>query len=66
MNTIFSAITQTFIKSTLFKKRTRVLELVIFYETRAETFAHRVLSCVIYTIIKIMYVLIIWIVNQNN
>ena len=48
----FGAITQPFIRDTLSKKKTRVLALSMFYETRAENIAYRVLSCVIYTIIK--------------
>ena len=54
MYTTFGEITQPFIQAILFKKNTSVLELIMFYETRAyntkKTF--RVLSCVIYTIIK--------------
>ena len=53
MKTIFVAITQPHIKITLEKKKTRVLELLIFYETRQNTKkAFNVLSCVIYTIIS--------------
>ena len=59
MKNPFDAITQPFIRATLLKKKTRVLELLMFYETRADNIAYRVLSCVIYTIIKIMSVLII-------
>ena len=59
MNTTFSEITKTFIRATFSKNKTRVLALLIFYETRAENIAYKVLSCVIYTIIKIMSVLII-------
>ena len=50
--TIFGAITQTFIKYTSSKKNTSVLELVMFYETRLDNKLYRVLSCVIYTIIR--------------
>ena len=52
MKTTFCAITQPFIISTLSKKRTIVLALLIFYETRAENIAYRVFSCAIYTTIK--------------
>ena len=52
MNNKFGAITQPFIIYTLLKKKTRLLALVIFYETRAENISYRVLSCVICTIIK--------------
>ena len=52
MKTTFGAITQPFIRVTLLKYKTRVLALLIFYETRAENIAYRVLSCVIYTIIN--------------
>ena len=47
MLTTFGAITQTFIKSTLLKKKTIVLALLIFYETIAENLAYKVLTCVI-------------------
>ena len=52
MFTTFGEITQPFIKSTLAKKNTSVLELVIFYEKIAEKKVYGVFSCVIYTIIK--------------
>ena len=54
MYTIFFEITQPFIKSTLAKNNTSVLALIILYETRGENPKkdYRVLSCVIYTIIK--------------
>ena len=54
MNTTCGELTQPFIKSTLSKNNTRVLALIIFHETRAENHEKdfRVLSCVIYTIIK--------------
>ena len=52
MKTTFGAITKKIIGATLSKNKTRVLALLIFYETRAENIAHRVLSCVIHTIIK--------------
>ena len=52
MFTTFGAITQPFIKSKLLKKKTRVLSLILFYETGAKMIAYKVLSCVIYTVIK--------------
>ena len=54
MLTTFGAITQPFIKYTLLKNKTRVLELIMFYEKGADNTwkAFRVLSCVIYNIIK--------------
>ena len=52
MYNIFGEITQPFIKATLAKNNTRVLELIIFYETRADEKYYIVLSCVIYSIIK--------------
>ena len=50
----FGAITQTFLKSTWAKNKTRVLALVMFYETREDNPKkyYKVLSCVIYTVIK--------------
>ena len=39
MFTTFGAITQPFIKSTLLKMKTRVLALILFYETRSENIA---------------------------
>ena len=53
MTTTFGEITQSFIKSTLSKKNTSVLTLIMFHETRGENPKKyfRVLSCVIYTII---------------
>ena len=55
MYTKFGEITQHFIKATLSKKNTSVLALIIFYETRSDNPKKyfRVLSCNIYTIIKI-------------
>ena len=53
MNTKFGPITQSHIRATSEKNKTRVLELLMSYETRKNTKkAFRVLSCVIYTIIK--------------
>ena len=52
MFTTFGVITQHFIKSTLANNNTSVLALIMFYETRADKKYYRVLSCVIYTIIK--------------
>ena len=51
MNDTFGTTTQPFIKKTTKKKNTRVLSLVIFYETRNKNASKyfRVLSCVIYT-----------------
>ena len=51
MKTTFGIITQPFIRSILQKKKTRVLALLMFYETRPENIAYRVLSCIIYNII---------------
>ena len=52
--TKFGEITQPFIKATFSKNNTSVLALIIFCETRADNPKKyfRVLSCVIYTIIK--------------
>ena len=52
--TTFSEITQPFIKATLAKKDTIVLELIMFYETREDNPKKyfRVLGHFIYTIIK--------------
>ena len=52
MYTTFGEITQPFIKTTLSKKNTSVLELILFYETRVDNIAYRVLSFFIYNIIK--------------
>ena len=52
MFTKFGEITQHFIKTTLLKNNTRVLELILFYEKIPGKIVYRVLSCVIYTIIK--------------
>ena len=51
MKNTFGGITQPLIIATLFKK-TRLLALLMSYEKGAENIAYRVLSCVIYTIIK--------------
>ena len=50
----FGEITQPFIKATLSKNNTSVLALIMFHETISENpkKALRVLSCVVYTIIK--------------
>ena len=53
MKTTFGTITQPFIRATLLKNKTRFLALLMFYETKSRNIAYRVLSCVIYTIIKI-------------
>ena len=52
MYNTFGEITQPFIKATLSKKNTSVLELFMFYETRGDNLrkSFRVLSCVIYSI----------------
>ena len=53
MNTKFGEITQPHIRTKLAKHNTRVLELLLFYETRHNPDKDfRVLSCVIYTIIS--------------
>ena len=53
MKTTLGARTQTHIKTTLAKKKTRVLALLMFYETRKNPKkASKVLSCVIYTMIS--------------
>ena len=59
MFTTFGEITKPFIKSTLAKLKTSLLEIIILYETRADNKAYRVLSFFIYTINKIMSVLIV-------
>ena len=52
-NNTFGPSTQPFIKSTLSRKKTRVLALFIFYETRKHPKKKfKVFSCVIYTIIS--------------
>ena len=62
MHTTFGEITQPFIKPTLSKNNTRVLALIKFYETVGDNPKKyfRLLSCVIYTIIK-KYVFIYYI-----
>ena len=67
MQTIFGEITQPFIKATLLKKNTSVLALKIFYEKRVYNpkKCFRVLSCVIYTIIK-HYVYIEYLACQSK
>ena len=52
IKTTFDAITQPFIRATFSKNKTRVLALLMFYETRAKNISNKLLSCVIYTIIK--------------
>ena len=52
MKTTFVAITQPFIRATLLKKKTIVLVLILFYYIREENIASRVLSYVIYIIIR--------------
>ena len=54
MYTTFGEIPQPFIKYTLEKKNTSVLSLLLFYETRSDNpnKYFRVLSCVVYSLIK--------------
>ena len=54
MYTTFGEITQPFIKTILSKNNTRVLALIMFYETRGDNLKKYfiVLSCVVYSIIK--------------
>ena len=53
MNTTFGPTEKTLIRDTLAKNKTRVLALLMFYETRKNTKKYfKVLSCVIYTIIS--------------
>ena len=53
MKTTFGEITQPHIKTTSAKKKTRLLELLLFYETRQNPKeAFKVLICVIYKIIS--------------
>ena len=53
MNNTFGPITQTYIKSTSAKNNTRVLALLMFYESRNDPKKYfKVLSCVVYTIIS--------------
>ena len=53
MNNKFGPSTQPFIKAILAKNNTRVLALLMFYETRKNPKkAFKVLSCVIYKIIS--------------
>ena len=61
----YREITQPFIKDALFKNKTRVLALKLFYETRVLKMAYIVLSCGIYTTIKI-YVCIDYLGFQWN
>ena len=63
MKTTFGAITTPFIRAIWLKNNTGVLALLIFYVTRAEEIAYRVLSCVIYNIIK-NYVYIDYLARQ--
>ena len=52
MYTTFGEITQHFITYIKAKNNSSVLELIMFYETRADKKAYRVLSFVIYTRMK--------------
>ena len=65
MSTAFGAITQTHIRATLSKNKTMVLALLMFYETKEEKITNKVLSCVIYTIIK-YYVCIYYLACQSK
>ena len=65
MFTKVGAITQHFIKTTLLKRTTILLEFLMFYDTRAEKISYRVFSCVIYTIIK-NYVCIDYLAFQSK
>ena len=65
MNSTVGAITQPFIKATLLKNKTRVLSLLMFYETRTENISYILFSCVIYTIIK-NYVCIDYLACQSK
>ena len=42
-----------------------MLAIIIFYDTRADKKSYRVLSCVIYTVIKNIYLLIIFFFNKK-
>ena len=66
MNNAFGAITQPFIRAALEKNKTRVLALLIFYETRNNPKKYfKVLSCFIYTIIN-NYVYIYYLVCESK
>ena len=54
IKTTLGEITQPFIKATLAKKYTSVLALIMFHETRGDNPKKyfRLLSCVVYSIIK--------------
>ena len=53
MNNIFGPIAQLYIRATFAKKTTRVLALLMFYETRKNPRKYfKVFSCFIYTIIS--------------
>ena len=66
MNNTFGPIAQPFIRSTLKKNKTRVLELLMFYETRKNPKkAFKVLTCVIYKIIN-KYVCIDYLACQSK
>ena len=67
MKNTFSTTTQSHISKILLKPDTRVLSLVMFYETRKTNTnkMFKVLSCVIYTII-INYVCIGYLVSEKN
>ena len=59
MNTTFDEITKSFIKSTLAKKNTSMLALIMFYEIRGDIpeESFRMLSCVFYRMVRNMSVL---------
>ena len=63
MFTTFGEITQPFIKATLAKNNTSVLALIFFYEKIADKKDYRLLSYVIYTMIK-KYVCIYYLACQ--
>ena len=66
MKTTFGAITQAHISKILAKKNTRVLALLTFYETRkTPKKVFKVLSCVIYTIIR-NYICIDYLASESK
>ena len=67
MKTKFGAITQPHIKTTLAKNKTRVLSLLIFYDTRQNSKKDfKVLSCFFNTMISNYFVKVIQLVNTKN
>ena len=66
MRSIFDAITKSHIRTILAKNNTRVLTLLMFYETRNNPKkAFKVLSCVIYKIIS-TYVCIDYLASESK